>query len=144
MTEMFPELVAAASGLKVGSVILDGEAIAYSPESEEYVPFQETTARRRKEGIQDFAAQAPLRAFVFDVMFRDGSDLTPLPYERRFEIAQEVIRGSDTLLVAPLMKTDSVDVLTRELLDNISRGLEGVVPSGLTRLTRRAPATSTG
>jgi len=92
MTEMFPELVAAASGLKVGSVILDGEAIAYSPESEEYVPFQETTARRRKEGIQDFAAQAPLRAFVFDVMFRDGSDLTPLPYERRFEIAQEVIR----------------------------------------------------
>jgi DNA ligase-1 len=131
MTEMFPELVAAASGLKVGSVILDGEAIAYSPESEEYVPFQETTARRRKEGIQEFAAQAPLRAFVFDVMFRDGSDLTPLPYERRFEIAQEVIRGSDTLLVAPLMKTDSVDVLTRELLDNISRGLEGVVAKRL-------------
>src|SRR5467141_121777 len=131
MTEMFPELVAAASGLKVGSVILDGEAIAYSPESEEYVPFQETTARRRKEGIQEFAAQAPLRAFVFDVMFRDGSDLTPLPYQRRFEIAQEVIRGSETLLVAPLMKTDSVDVLTRELLDNISRGLEGVVAKRL-------------
>jgi len=131
MTEMFPELVAAAAGLKVESVILDGEAIAYNPESEEYVPFQETTARRRKEGIEEFAGRAPLRAFVFDVMFRDGSDLTALPYERRFEIVSELLRGSDTLLTAPLTKTDSAEVLTRDLLDNISRGLEGVVAKRL-------------
>jgi DNA ligase-1 len=131
MTEMFPELVAAAAGLRIKSVILDGEAIAYDPESEEYVPFQETTARRRKEGIAEFAAQVPMRAFVFDVMFRDGTDLTPLPYERRFAIVRELLRKSDTLVVAPLMKTDSAEVLTRELLDNISRGLEGVVAKRL-------------
>jgi DNA ligase-1 len=124
---MFPELVAAAAGLAAKSVILDGEAIAYDPDSEEFVPFQETTARRRKEGIAEFAASVPMRAFVFDVMFRDGSDLTPLPYERRFEIVQELVRESDTLVTAPLMKTDSAEVLTRELLDNISKGLEGVV-----------------
>jgi DNA ligase 1 len=127
MTEMFPELVASAAGLNVDSVILDGEAIAYDPLSEEYVPFQDTTARRRKDDIEEFAARVPLRAFVFDVMFHDGSDLTPLPYERRFEIVQELLRESDTLLTAPLMRTDSADVLTRELLDYISRGLEGVV-----------------
>jgi len=131
MTEMFPELVAAASGLKVKSVILDGEAIAYNAESEEYVPFQETTARRRKEGIEEMAARVPMRAFVFDVMFRDGSDLTPLPYERRFQIVKELLGESDTLLTAPLTKTDSAEVLTRELLDNISRGLEGVVAKRL-------------
>ena len=131
MTEMFPELVAAAAGLDVESVILDGEAIAYNPESEEYVPFQETTARRRKEGIEEFAEQVPLRAFVFDVMFRDGIDLTPMPYQQRFAIAVELLRGSDTLVPAPLTQTDSADVLTRELLDNISRGLEGVVAKRL-------------
>src|SRR3989442_14120309 len=131
MTEAFPELVAATSKLKAKSVILDGEAIAYNPESEEYVPFQETTARRRKEGIEEFAEQAPLRAFVFDVMFRDGTDLTQLPYERRFAIAQELLQKSDTLLTAPLTKTDSAEELTRELLDNISRGLEGVVAKRL-------------
>ncbi len=141
MTEMFPELVAAAAALKVESVILDGEAIAYNPESEEYVPFQETTARRRKEDIDEFALRAPLRAFVFDVMFRDGVDLTALPYSQRFEIATELIRGSDRLVRAPLTTTDSAEVLTKELLDNISRGLEGVVAK---RPTRRAPATSTG
>ncbi|HKF19657.1 MAG TPA: ATP-dependent DNA ligase [Candidatus Dormibacteraeota bacterium] len=131
MTSMFPELVAAANRLVVESVILDGEAIAYNPESEEYVPFQETTARRRKEGIEEFALKVPLRAFVFDVMYRDGSDLTPLPYEKRFEMVNEVLRESDTLVIAPLTKTDSVEVLTRELLDNISRGLEGVVAKRL-------------
>ena len=127
MTEMFPELVVAASKLRAESVILDGEAIAYNPDSEEYVPFQETTARRRKEDIEEFADRTPMRAFVFDVMFRDGSDLTQVPYERRFEIVQALLQKSDTLLTAPLMKTDSAEVLTRELLDNISRGLEGVV-----------------
>src|SRR5947209_2006843 len=131
MTEMFPELVSAAAKLNVANVILDGEAIAYNPESEEYVPFQETTARRRKEGIQQFAESVPMRAFIFDVMFRDGSDLTQLPYERRFAIAQELLQKSDTLVTAPLTKTDSAEVLTRELLDNISRGLEGVVAKRL-------------
>jgi DNA ligase-1 len=131
MTEMFPELVAAASSLRVKSVILDGEAIAYNPDSEEYVPFQETTARRRKEGIEEFVDRVPLRAFIFDVMFQDGSDLTPLPYERRFEVVLELLRGSDTLIAAPLTKTDSVEVLTRELLDFISQGLEGVVAKRL-------------
>jgi len=131
MTEMFPELVAAAAALPVESVILDGEAIAYNPESEEYVPFQETTARRRKEGIEEFAVRAPLRAFVFDAMFRDGVDLTPLPYSERFEVASELIRGSERLVPAPLTVTDSAEVLTRELLDNISRGLEGVVAKRL-------------
>src|SRR5438105_6200278 len=131
MTSMFPELVAAAGRLNVDSVILDGEAIAYNPESEEYVPFQETTARRRKEGIEQFAERVPLRAFVFDVMYRDGSDLTPLPYEQRFNIVNELLGESDTLLTAPLTKTDSTEVLTRELLDNISRGLEGIVAKRL-------------
>jgi DNA ligase-1 len=131
MTEMFPELVKAAARLRAKSVILDGEAIAYNPESEEYVPFQETTARRRKEGIQELAARVPMRAFVFDAMFRDGDDLTQLPYQQRFEVVQDLLRKADTLVVAPLIKTDSADVLTRELLDNISRGLEGVVAKRL-------------
>src|SRR5438105_11433670 len=61
-TDAFPELVAAASKLKAKSVILDGEAIAYNPESEAYVHCQETTARRRKEGIQEMAARVPMRA----------------------------------------------------------------------------------
>jgi DNA ligase-1 len=127
MTEMFPELVQAARELPVDSAILDAEAIAYNPESEEYLPFQQTMGRRRKLGIEEFSQSVPLRAFVFDVMYRDGADLTPLSYEERIGIVAELVAGSDRLPPAPLTTTDSAEVLTRELLDNISRGLEGVV-----------------
>ncbi len=127
LTAMFPELVEAAARLPVESVILDGEAIAYDPESEEYLPFQLTMGRRRKQGIDEFAQRAPLRAFVFDAMYHDGADLTPRPYEQRLATVDDVVSRSERLLAAPLIVTDSVEVLTRELLDNISRGLEGVV-----------------
>ncbi|MBO0684416.1 MAG: ATP-dependent DNA ligase, partial [Candidatus Dormibacteraeota bacterium] len=131
MTAMFPELVDAAARLPVDSVILDGEAIAYDPESEEYLPFQETMGRRRKQGIEQFALRVPLRAFTFDLMYQDGSDVTPQPYEQRLAMVDEVISGSETLVPAPLTKTDSAEVLRSELLDNISRGLEGVVAKRL-------------
>src|SRR5947199_9370574 len=48
-TAAFAELVAATAKLKAKSLILDGEAIAYNPAADEYVPFQETTSRRRNE-----------------------------------------------------------------------------------------------
>ena len=131
MTDSFPELVEAARGLRVRSVILDGEAIAYSPESEEYLPFQLTMGRRRKQGVEEFSQSAPLRIFVFDVMYRDGEDLTPLPYEQRLQAVADVLDGSERLLVAPLTRTDVADELRQELLDNISRGLEGVVAKRL-------------
>ena len=128
MSLMFPELITATKrDLKVGTVILDGEAIAYNPDTEEYLPFQETTKRRRKYGIEDLAGKLPLRAFIFDVLYKDGRDLTPLPYTDRLKIVDEVVKVSETLLPAPLVRTDSAEVLTKELLDNISKGLEGVV-----------------
>ncbi len=70
MTPMSPELVAAAGGLKVESVILGGEAIAYSPVSEEYVPFSGDNRATPQGGVDEFARRVPLRAFVFDDLSR--------------------------------------------------------------------------
>jgi DNA ligase-1 len=50
-----------------------------------------------------------------------------MPYEQRLALVDEVIRGSTVLLPAPIIKTDSIEVLTKTLLDAISQGLEGVV-----------------
>jgi len=126
-TLMFSELTAAARRLKDETLILDGEAIAYSKELEEYLPFQLTASRRRQHGIEQAALALPLIAFIFDILYRNGRDLTDLPYEARLALVDEVIAGSSVLLPAPITKTDSVDVLTKALLDNISQGLEGVV-----------------
>ena len=126
-TLMFSELTAAARGLKDETLILDGEAIAYSKELEEFLPFQLTASRRRQHGIEEAAKELPLVAFIFDILYRDGRDLTDLPYEQRLALVDEVIAGSTVLLPSPIIKTDSVEVLTKTLLDNISQGLEGVV-----------------
>jgi len=126
-TLMFSELTAAAQALMDETLILDGEAIAYSKELEEYLPFQLTASRRRQHGIEQAAKDLPLVAFVFDILYRNGRDLTELPYEERLALVDEVIAGSAVLLPAPIIKTDSVEVLTKTLLDNISQGLEGVV-----------------
>ena len=126
-TLMFSELTAGARELKDETLILDGEAIAYSKESEDYLPFQLTASRRRQHGIEQAAKELPLVAFVFDILYRNGRDLTELPYEERLAMVDEVIEGSTVLLPAPIIKTDSAEVLTKTLLDNISRGLEGVV-----------------
>ena len=126
-TLMFAELATAARKLTDRTLILDGEAIAYSKESEEYLPFQLTASRRRQHGIEQAAQELPLVAFIFDILYRNGRDLTDLPYEKRLAMVDEEIRGSTVLLPAPIIKTDSVEVLTKTLLDYISQGLEGVV-----------------
>jgi DNA ligase 1 len=126
-TLMFSELTTAARGLDDETLILDGEAIAYSKELEEYLPFQLTASRRRQHGIEQAAVDLPLVAFMFDILYRNGRDLTELPYEERLALVDQVIAGSTVLLPAPIIKTDSVEVLTKTLLDYISQGLEGVV-----------------
>src|ERR1700738_175103 len=64
-TLMFSELTAAAQQLKDDTLILDGEAIAYSKELEEYLPFQLTASRRRQHGTEQAALDLPLVAFAF-------------------------------------------------------------------------------
>ena len=127
LTLMFSELTAATQALKEKTLILDGEAIAYSKASDEYLPFHLTTTRRRVHGVEQAAKDLPLVAFIFDILYRDGQDLTALPYEELLALVDQVIAGSTVLLPAPIIKTDSVEILTKTLLDNITQGLEGVV-----------------
>src|SRR2546428_4708656 len=110
---MFSELTTAAQRLTDDSLILDGEAIAYSKELEEYLPFQLTASRRRQHGIEQAAQELPLVAFIFDILYRDGRDLTELPYEERLAMGDEEISRSSGLLPAPLIQTGSVQVLTK-------------------------------
>jgi DNA ligase 1 len=126
-TGMFTEVVAAAAKLKDRTLILDGEAIGFNAESEEFSAFEQTASRRRQHGIEEAAAATPLVAFVFDVLFRNGKDLTPLPYSERYGLLGEVLGDSRILLTTSLTQADSAEELTRTLLDNISKGLEGVV-----------------
>src|SRR5258708_5706699 len=128
MTHMFPELIEGArKQIKAESAILDGEAIAYNPESEEFLPFQETTKRRRKYNIEETAKLLPLKAFVFDILYKNGKSLIDEPFTKRLEILKETIQGSETLIPAKTQTINEPKKLGVMLEDSISKGLEGVV-----------------
>lgn len=128
MTHMFPELIEGArKQIKAKTAILDTEAMAYNAESEEFLPFQETTKRRRKHNIEEMAESLPLRAFVFDLLYVDGRSLIDTPLLERMEILQNLIQGDEILIPAPgriLHKPEDLQIM---LDDSISKGLEGVV-----------------
>src|SRR3989338_10477510 len=102
MTHMFPELIEATRvQVKAKTAILDTEALAYNVESEEFLPFQETTKRRRKHGIEEMAKKLPLRAFVFDVMYLNGKSLIDENLESRIKNLEKNIKGDEVLISQP-------------------------------------------
>ncbi len=134
MTHMFPELITGTlKQIKAKTVILDTEALAYMPESEEFLPFQETTKRRRKHNIEEVAKTLPLKAFVFDILYIDGKSLIDMPLTQRMEVLKKSLRydsgqvGYDTLIPATGSILREPQELQVMLDDAISKGLEGVV-----------------
>lgn len=128
MTHMFPELIQGTlKQVKAKSVILDTEALAYNPQSEEFLPFQETTKRRRKHNIEETAKSLPLKAFVFDILYKDGKSLIDEPLSRRMLILKETIHGEEVLIPIKNQTVKDPKTLAVLLEDAISKGLEGLV-----------------
>lgn len=128
MTHMFPELIEGTlKQIKAKNIILDSEALAYNPDSEEFLPFQETTKRRRKHGIEEAQKALPLKAFVFDVLYKDGEQLLDKPLTERMEILDKVLPEDDTLIRTKNQTVIDPKVLQGLLDDAISKGLEGLV-----------------
>jgi DNA ligase 1 len=127
-THMFPDLIGGVlTQIKADSAILDSEALAYSPESEEFLPFQETTKRRRKHGIEEAAKALPLKAMVFDVMYLDGKSLMGETLESRIKSLGKVVKNDGILIAQPGEIVAEVKRMQEIFDDAISKGLEGVL-----------------
>lgn len=128
MSHMFPEIIEGTrKQVQADSVILDAEALAYNPTSEEFLPFQETTRRRRKHNIEEMAKEVPLKAFVFDILYKDGASLIDKPMIERMNILGETITTDDILMLTSNHIVSDAKTLTLLFDEAISKGLEGVV-----------------
>jgi DNA ligase-1 len=128
MSHMFPEIIAGTrQQVQAESVILDAEALAYNPESEEFLPFQETTRRRRKYNIEAMAQQMPLKAFVFDILYKDGVSLIDKPLLERVKILEATIQPGDMLIATGNHIINDAGTLSLFFEEAISKGLEGIV-----------------
>lgn len=128
MSHMFPELIEGTlKQIKAKTAILDSEALAYQPESQEFLPFQETTKRRRKHNIEEVAQSLPLKAFVFDILYLDGEPLIDKPLTERIDHLKKTVHGDDILIPEPgdiLKKPEEMQLMLDEA---ITQGLEGIV-----------------
>jgi DNA ligase-1 len=128
-SHIFPELIEGTlRQVRAESAILDAEALAYNATSEEFLPFQETTRRRRKHGIEAMAEQLPLKAFVFDILYKDGVSLLDAPLLERLKILEQTIsEASDILMLTASRKVQDAHELTLLFDEAISKDLEGLV-----------------
>jgi DNA ligase-1 len=128
MTSMFPDIVEAVKKeVKATTAIFEGEALAYNRLTGEFLPFQETTKRRRKYDIGEFAQKLPLKLFAFDLLYLNGKDITTLPYQERRKQLSSIISRSEKILVSDEEILHSSEELKEMFDEEISVGLEGVM-----------------
>jgi len=129
MTGMFPDLMRAFEQINVETIICEGEAVAYAPNTGTFLPFQETVKRKRKHGIEAAVEEFPLQLFIFDILYLNGKSLLSVGHEDRRKVTLKVFGEFKN----PIIRVIEEKVITsaKELLDyfnhNIAAGLEGLV-----------------
>lgn len=131
-THMFPDIVQGIiEQISHEEVILEGEAISYNPETNEFYPFQITVQRKRKYDVEKMMDLFPLKLFVFDLLYVDGEDLTSFPYLRRREKLEKIILPGDVVVITNYIIINNPIELQAFFERSITEGLEGIVAKRL-------------
>ena len=128
-THAFPDIVEGVKEeVRAKSVILEGEAIAYNPQTEEFLPFQETTKRRRKYKIEEMAKELPLVLFAFDLLYLNGKNVADKPYRERRKLLSEIIHKEGRVVrLAEERVLHKADEIKKFFDEAVSEGLEGLM-----------------
>ncbi len=130
---MYPDIVEGVKAqVKAQEMIFEGEAIGFDPESESFLPFQETVQRRRKYNIDKAVEQIPLKFFVFELLYRNGENFIDTPFYKRREVLEESLKvkgdlSEDILILTELHKAEKPDEAQLLFDQYISEGLEGIM-----------------
>lgn len=129
MSSMFPDLTEAVKALPVTNLICEGEAIVYDPNTNVFLPFQETVKRKRKHDIEEVMEELPLRVYLFDILFKDGTSLIDATHMMRREVMLTMLDGNphDAVQAIDEEYITSGQQLLHYFQKNISAGLEGLV-----------------
>jgi len=133
VTHMFPDIVNEVEKLGVRRVILDGEAIAYSPKTGKFLPFQVTVQRKRKHGVKEKMGELPLKVMVYDLLFVDGKNLMLKPFKERRRELEKAMKGmKGELVLAEQEIVSDVKQLRSLVKKYLGEGLEGAMCKKLT------------
>ncbi len=129
MSQMFPDLVAAFEKMPVKTLICEGEAIVFDPNTGNFVSFQETVKRKRKHGIDEMISEFPLQVFIFDLLYLDGESYLDKGLKTRRETLRKMFEEfkSDTIKLIEEVPMKTAKELEDYFNEQVGDGLEGVV-----------------
>ncbi len=137
VTVMYPDIV---EGVKkeilADEVIIEGEAIGYNAQADQFLPFQETVQRKRKYGIEEKAKEIPLKLFIFELLYCDGVSFINESLIRRREKLESVVcinnnPEQNTVIITPHTLLSSAQYIEKAFDDAITDGLEGIIAKKL-------------
>jgi DNA ligase-1 len=129
VTESLPDIVALIQD-RVGSedVVLEGEVVAIG-EGGKPLPFQDLMRRfRRVHDVEAMVEKIPLRLYLFDILYLDGTLLIDEPYTKRRELLEEI--SSPELLVKQVV-TGNLECVKVFLREAVEAGHEGLMAKRL-------------
>ena len=128
ITHMMPEIIQGAEKLNVDKAIIDGEAIGINPTTGKFLPFQETTQRKRKYDIRETLKKIPLKVFAFDLLFLNDKTLLKKPLKERKTLLEKTLDKSTPVInlteQTPIKTTNDLKTAFNKYM---SLNLEGAV-----------------
>ena len=132
VTFMYPDVEKGIiSQIDAKEAILEGEAIAFNPATDEYLPFQLTSQRKRKYDIEETAKKIPLKYMVFELLYLEGKNMIPEPYTKRRENLSKIIKKGATVYLSEETVMSDGKKVESYFDDAIARGLEGILAKKL-------------
>jgi DNA ligase 1 len=131
ITKMFPEIIEAAKKQLPNECIVEGEALAYNDDTQEFYPFQITIQRKRKYDVEKKAKEYPLKLFLFDIMFVDGENQMQKPFKERRKKLESILKNGNIITLSDMIITDKPKELEEFFETKIGQGLEGIIAKDL-------------
>lgn len=132
ITHQYPDVVELAKkNIKASEAIVEGEIVAYDPDTNELKPFQELMRRKRKHDIHIALKEVPVKVFLFDLLYVDGEDYTVKPLPLRRSKLEEIVVQDDLFRIAGYIKTKDPEEFEKFFLKAIEEGAEGVMAKAL-------------
>lgn len=132
LTHNFPDIAKSLKEhFKGEEAIIEGECVAVDSETGFMQSFQEVTHRRRKHGMNDAVKEYPVRIFMFDMLYVNGTDMTLMPYLKRREAIGQWFDISDNIQMSNMKVVNSVEEAEEFFDDAISARCEGMMAKSI-------------
>jgi DNA ligase D-like protein (predicted ligase) len=117
----YPELAEALAAQEAGDFIVDGEVVAFDKTETSFSLLQQRIHVQHPSA--ELIAKIPVYYYLFDILYRDGADVRPLPLRERKELLRQQFTFTDPLRFTAHRNTDGAEFIKQACRD----GWEGLI-----------------